>query len=113
LAYLIACAGNLQELPHRKHYAALMANQASLECLLQARTRAQHDAPAAIAALRASLAGDAADEAAFRAVREVIWGDAAGRDQGRRIIAAAPQALRPLYEQIFAEPASAGTDATH
>ena len=113
LAYLIACAGNLQELPHRKHYAALMANQASLECLLQARTRAQHDAPSAIAALRASLAGDAVDEAAFRAVREVIWGDAAGRDQGRRIIAAAPQALRPLYEQIFAETASAGTDAAH
>ena len=102
-----------RSLPHRKHYAALMANQASLECLLQARTRAQHDAPSAIATLRASLAGDAVDEAAFRAVREVIWGDAAGRDQGRRIIAAAPQALRPLYEQIFADTASVGTDAAH
>ncbi len=102
LAYLLACVGNIQELPHRKTYPKHMANRDSLTLLLQARAATPPNAPSAIAALRANLAGTAEANTAFCTARTVIWGQAAEREQGRRLIAAASEDLRPLYEQVFA-----------
>lgn len=103
LAYLVACAGNIQHLRHRKEYPALIANRDSLEALLALRAGQAAKVPTSIAALRANLAGDAEGELAFRAARCVIWGEPAERDHGRKVIAAASEDLRGLYEDIFTD----------
>lgn len=102
IAYLMACAGNIQHLQHRKTYPALMANAQSLQALIAARQQHSADTPSGIAALRASLENQDAAESAFKAARAVIWGEAASKDNGRKLIASAPQELQALYEQIFA-----------
>lgn len=101
--YLLATAGNIQHLRHRKTYPALIANRDSLGHLLAARKAWQGEDPSSIAALRANMAGDDTAETAFRAARDTIWGEAAQRDQGRRVIAAAPEPLRDLYTEIFTD----------
>ncbi len=88
-------------LRHRKTYAALIANRASLGTLLELRATRQGEAPSAIAALRANLVGDMHDDPGFRAARYTVWGDQAERQQGEKLIAAAPEDPRPLYEEIF------------
>ena len=56
IAYLLACAGNIQHLRHRKTYAERIANADSLGWLLEARRRVAGDAPSSIAgAARESL----------------------------------------------------------
>ncbi|RGE46923.1 hypothetical protein DZC30_00455 [Comamonas testosteroni] len=102
LAYLMACAGNIQHLRHRKTYPALMANAQSLQALIAARQQHSSDAPSAIAALRANMESQSAAESAFTETRNVIWGEAASKDNGRKLIASAPPELQALYEQIFA-----------
>ena len=84
IAYLLACAGNIQHLRHRKTYAERIANADSLGWLLEARRRVAGDAPSSIAALRANLLGERVDEAAFRAARHAIWGEQADKDRGGR-----------------------------
>ena len=101
LAYLIACAGNIQHLRHRKTYPALIANRASLETLLALRATRAGSAPSAIAALRANLVGGTSDDPGFRAARYTIWGDQAERQCGQWVIATAPEDLRALYEEIL------------
>lgn len=103
LAYLIACAGNIQHLRHRKTYPALIANRASLDSLLNLRATRQGEVPSAVAALRANLVGDTGDDPGFRASRYAIWGDQAERQRGEKLIASAPEDLRPLYEEIFSD----------
>jgi hypothetical protein len=102
LAYLMACAGNIQHLGHRKTYPARMDNAASLQALLAVRQQHGGDAPSPVAALRAQMTAQSTVEAAFAEVRRTLWGDAVCQDQGRRLIARAPEALRPLYAQVFA-----------
>ncbi len=41
LAYLVACAGNIQEVQHRKTYPAMIANERSLRALLALRESAE------------------------------------------------------------------------
>ena len=101
LAYLIACAGNIQHLRHRKIYPPLIANRAALETLLELRATRQSSAPSAIVALRANLVGDTDDDPGFRAARYTIWGDLVERQRGEKLVAAASEDLRPLYEEIF------------
>ena len=103
IAYLLACAGNIQHLRHRKTYAERIANADSLGWLLEARRRVAGDAPSSIAALRANLLGERVDEAAFRAARHAIWGEQADKDRGGQVIRKAPEALRALYTEIFAD----------
>ena len=98
IAFLMACAGNIQHLRYRKSYAARIANRESLELLLQAREAALGDAPSSIAALRSHMSHDHGEETAFRAARDVIW----GQGDGRQVTATAPDALRHLYQQVFA-----------
>lgn len=98
IAFLMASAGNIQHLRHRKGYAARIANRESLELLLQARAAARGDGPSPIAALRANLSRDDGEETAFRVARGAIWGEV----EGRQVTATAPEALRPLYQQVFA-----------
>ena len=86
IAYLLACAGNIQHLRHRKTYAERIANADSLGWLLEARRRVAGDAPSSIAALRANLLGERVDEAAFRAARHAIWGEQADSDRGGQVI---------------------------
>lgn len=102
IAYLLACVGNIEHLRHRKTYPALMAHAHSLTWLLQARKPQQLDAASPNAALRASLAKRGAAETAFRLAREVIWPGAASKNGGQALIRSAPEALQPLYAQIFA-----------
>lgn len=88
LGYLLSCAGNIQQLRHRKGYAAQMANAASLGALVP---------------LRASVSDDA-----WRHARYAIWGEAAERRDtagqlGSTIIARAPEELRPLLAAVFAQ----------
>lgn len=87
LGYLLSCAGNIQELRHRKGYAAQMANAASLGALVP---------------LRASVS-----DYAWRHALYAIWGEAAERRDtagqlGSTIIARAPDELRPLLAAVFA-----------
>lgn len=98
IAYLMASAGNIQHLRYRKSYAALIANRESLELLLRAREAARGDPPSSIAALRSNLFDDGAAETAFRVARDAIWGEG----EGRQVTATASEALRPLYQQVFA-----------
>ncbi len=102
IAFLMAVAGNIQYLRHRKDYAERIANRKSLELLLKARESGRRKAASSIAALRANLAPDSLEETAFRAAREVIWGEHACQYGGWQVIDAAPEALKPLYEQVFA-----------
>ncbi|MDR0216136.1 MAG: DUF6138 family protein [Comamonas sp.] len=102
IAYLLACAGNIQHLRHRKTYPALMANAQSLAALVQARQQHISDAPSANAALRAALESRSAAESAFQEARHTIWGEAACKDSGKRLMTSAPAELRQLYEQVFA-----------
>jgi len=98
----MACAGNIQHLRHRKTYPARMDNAASLQALLVLRQQHGGDAPSPVAALRAQMTAQSTVEPAFAEVRRTLWGDAVCQDQGRRLIARAPEALRPLYAQVFA-----------
>lgn len=100
VAYLVACAGNIQDLPHRAHYPALVANTSSLTALLA--TRKPRGAASGISALKANLTGDPVSEYAWRAALFAIWGDPATRDDGREVIATASAELRALYEEVFA-----------
>lgn len=102
IAYLLACAGNIQHLRHRKTYPALMANAASLGALLKARQQHISDTPSANAALRAALESRSAAESAFQEARNTLWGEAASKDGGKRLISEATPELRTLYEQLFA-----------
>lgn len=89
ITYLGACAGNIQDMRHRKAYAALIANRGSLE---------------ALRAVNGSIAGsEQAREYAWRLMLYVIWGAEAERDGGRSIVDRSPAALRPLYREIFAQ----------
>lgn len=106
IAYLLACAGNIQHLRHCKSYPALMANAKSLGALIRARQQHISDTPSANAALRAALESRSAAESAFQEARHAIWGDASSKDNGKRLIESAPTELRPLYEQVFAPIAS-------
>lgn len=101
IAYLLACAGNIQHLRHRKTYPAMIASPASLDALLSARAAAAADPPSGIAALRANLSEEPVCDYAWRAARFAIWGEAAERDRGRRVIASAPEELRTRYEAVF------------
>lgn len=98
IAFLLASAGNIQHLRYRKGYAERIANRESLELLLQARAAARGDVPSSIAALRANLSQDDGEETAFRLARDAIWGEG----EGRQVTATAPEALQPLYQQVFA-----------
>ncbi|MDH0900579.1 hypothetical protein N5C12_14605 [Comamonas aquatica] len=75
---------------------------ASLQALLAVRQQHGGDAPSPVAALRAQMTAQSTVETAFSEVRRTLWGDAVCQDQGRRLIARAPEALRPLYAQVFA-----------
>jgi hypothetical protein len=101
LAYLVSCAGNIQHLRHRKTYPALLANRDSLTALLSLRHTGAE--PSSIATLRANLDGEATDEHAWRAVLFTLWGEAVEDGRRANIVAAAPEELRSLYEQIFAD----------
>jgi len=80
LAYLVACAGNIQHLRHRSTYPAMMANPDSLGALL---------------ALRGT-------DFAWRAALFALWGRDADSDRGAvSIVAKAPDGLKPLYNQVF------------
>jgi len=103
LAYMIAVAGNIQHLRHRKTYPALIADRAALETLLQLRATRDAGARSSIAALRANLIGDTRDDPGFRAARYAIWGERAERERGKRVIASAPEELCALYEEVFAD----------
>ncbi|WP_433674185.1 DUF6138 family protein [Microbacterium gorillae] len=103
LAYLIAVAGNIQHLRHRKIYPALIADRVSLETLLHLRATREGTAPSSILALRANLIGDTRDDPGFRAARYAIWGARAEQERGKRVIASAPEELRALYEEIFTD----------
>lgn len=107
LAYLVACAGNIQELQHRKTYPALIANERSLRALLALREPAETPDPSGTSALAANLRGEPVADYAWQHVLYAIWGSAAEtRDAnggaGATLIAAAPAELRPLYEAILA-----------
>lgn len=114
VAYLVACAGNIQHMRHRRAYPAMIANRESLEALLAVREAAAGGArgeASGIAALRANLEGVPVEGYAWRHALSAIWGDAAEqRDAsgrvGANVIDAAPEGLRPLYERAFA----AGTE---
>ena len=67
------------------------------------RAGASRATPSSIAALRANLLGERVDEAAFRAARHAIWGEQADKDRGGQVIRKAPEALRALYTEIFAD----------
>ncbi|MFK4790431.1 DUF6138 family protein [Microbacterium sp. ZW T5_56] len=103
LAYLIAVAGNIQHLRHRKTYPALIADRAPLETLLHLRATRDGTPPSSIAALRANLIGDTRDDPGFRAARFTIWGERAERERGKRLIASAPEELRELYQEVFTD----------
>lgn len=101
IAYLLATAGNIQHLPHRKTYPAMIANRASLEALIAARAASGERPASSISALQANLAGEPVPDHAWRHARYTIWGEPAERDRGQRVIATAPAELRPLYQEIF------------
>ena len=75
---------------------------ASLQALLALRQQHGGDAPSPVAALRAQMTAQSTVETAFSEVRRTLWGDAVCQDQGRQLMARAPEALRPFYAQIFA-----------
>ncbi|GAA1316376.1 DUF6138 family protein [Leucobacter albus] len=104
IAYLLACAANSQQMRHHKTYPALIANEASLTALLAHRGT---QPTSGVAALSANLSGEPVDDYAWRHALYVIWGDAAEqRDSagvvGAKLIAKAPDVLRPLYEAVLA-----------
>lgn len=108
VAYFVACAHNIQDLPHRKRYTSLIADPDAVRALRDARGRAPAGEPPGVIALQASLRGEPVADYAWRLVRHAIWGDAAEpRDKtgrlGGSVIAAASAELRPLYEEIFAD----------
>ena len=105
VAFVVVCAGNIQHLEPRKTYPGLIANKASLQALLDARSVGDATG-SGISALRANLAGEPVEDYAWRAALHAVWGSAAEeRDADGRVGAAvtdrAPAELRPLYEAIF------------
>ena len=88
IAYLLACAGNIQHLRHRKTYAGGSPTRTAWAgCWRRAARRGRR--PSSIAALRANLLGERVDEAAFRAARHAIWGEQADKDRGGQVIRSA------------------------
>lgn len=80
IRFLVTCAGNIQDLPHREAYAAMTADRAVLARLVETRTNtAEHT---------------------WHLVRHVIWGDQAAANAGTAIIARAPKNLRPPVRGI-------------
>ncbi len=107
LAYLLACAGNIQGLQHRKIYPALVANERSLTALLTLRGVGEASGPSGVPALAATLRGEPSDDYAWRHALYAIWGSAAetrGADgrAGAKIVEGAEPGLRAFYEAIFA-----------
>lgn len=107
LGYLLSCAGNIQQLRHRKGYAAQIANTESLDALLSMRKLAGDREASGVAALSANLQGEPVGNYAWRHALYVIWGEAAEqRDAngrfGSKIIARAPEGIRPLLAAVFA-----------
>lgn len=86
IAYLVACASNIQHLRLPATSRSQVANQASLEALLAAKV-------------------ELGDDGLFSYTRYAIWGGPATRDGRHEVIRKAPAGLRPLYEAIFAESA--------
>ncbi|SJN09924.1 hypothetical protein FM113_07670 [Leucobacter sp. 7(1)] len=107
LGYLLSCAGNIQQLRHRKGYAAQIANAESLGALMSLRESAGNREASGVAALSANLQGESVSDYAWRHALYAIWGEAAEqRDTdgqlGSTIIARAPEELRPLLAAVFA-----------
>ena len=103
IAMLLACAGNIQDLPPVRTYPALIANRDALTALLDARTTRAGVDPSAIAALKANLDGRPLLDAEWQGALYTIWGDDAAHHP-HKIIAKAPADLRPLYEAILKPP---------
>lgn len=100
VAYLVACAGNIQHLRHRKMYATLIAKPESLEALLALRERSAN--ASGILTLRANLLGVPVEDHVWRAVLYTIWGKSVEFDGGAKILSSASQELCPLYQRVFA-----------
>lgn len=100
VAYLLACARNIQHLRHRKIYATLIANPESLEALLALRERSAH--ASGILTLRANLLGEPVEDHVWRAVLYTIWGKSVEYDGGAKILSSASHELSPLYQRVFA-----------
>ena len=101
IAYLLACAGNIQHLRHRKTYAERIANADSLGWLLEARRRVAGDAPSSIAALRANL-GRARRRGGIPGRAPCDLGRAGGQGSRRPGDPQAPERCAPGTE-IFAD----------
>lgn len=100
LAYLVACAGNIQHLRHRKIYSSLIANEESLVNLLALREQ-----PAGVSGTsgsRTNLLGKPVENHVWRAALYTIWGKSVAQDGGAKILASVPEQLRPLYQRVFA-----------
>lgn len=100
VAYLLACAGNIQELRHRASYAARIADADSLRNLLAAR--GWTGSPSGEDGSTNILLGEGVADGAWREALYAIWGAAAMSDGGRAVIVKASPELRPLYEAVFA-----------
>jgi hypothetical protein len=81
---LLAGVGSMQELPPNKIYSAAIANEDSLRALLSMK----QGTPKHI----------------WRSVLYALWGKDAIYDKGVKTLKAAPPELRPLIEQILAQP---------
>lgn len=113
VSYLLACAGNIQHLRHRKTHPAMIANAQSLAALLALRpghaagsAETSDQVVSGVAALSANMLGQPVEDYAWRHALFAIWGAAAEqRDSsgqlGAKIIAAAPSTLQPLYRAVF------------
>lgn len=122
VSYLLACAGNIQHMRHRKAHPEMIANTQSLTALLalrpggaatlmadpaQVSSSAGNARVSGIAALSSNMLGQPAEDYAWRHALFAIWGPAAERRDskgqlGAKIIAAAPTELQPLYRAVFA-----------
>lgn len=102
VAYLLACAANIQHLRHRPAYATVIASRSGLELLIAAKHASLGTEASSIGALRSALDGGDSTTYAWAHACYAIWGEAAERDSGAAVIASAPQHLRELYVEVFA-----------
>ena len=102
IAYLLACAGNIQHLKHRPAYSKAIANRTSLELLIAAKRASRAGETSSFGALRSALDGEDGAQYAWVHALYALWGEAAERDSGAEVIASAPAGLRDLYREVFA-----------
>ena len=115
VSYLLACAGNIQHMRHRKTHPEMIANAQSLAALIALRpgrdsvsaaVSAEQTSVSGIAALGANMLGQPVEDYAWRHALFAIWGASAERRDssgqlGAKVIAAAPIELQPLYRAVF------------